>query len=138
MKATVTRKSHFNSAHRLHNPLWTDEKNTHIFGKCANPNYHGHNYDLLVSIKGEIDTDTGYVVDLKLIDTLIKKEVIEKFDHKNLNLDVDFMLGKMTSTEIVAMQIWNQLEVEINKNNCILHCIKLFETERNFVEYYGS
>lgn len=133
----ITRKERFNAAHKLWKPDWSEEKNLEVFGKCSNPNWHGHNYELFVTVKGEPNPDTGFVVDLKLLSTIIKEKIIVKVDHKNLNMDVDFMAGKMTSTEIVAMEIWKQLEPEINKNKCKLHCVKLCETDRNYVEYYG-
>lgn len=133
----ITRKERFNAAHKLWKPDWSEKKNLEVFGKCSNPNWHGHNYELFVTVKGEPNPDTGFVVDLKLLSTIIKEKIIVKVDHKNLNMDVDFMAGKMTSTEIVAMEIWKQLEPEINKNNCKLHCVKLCETDRNYVEYYG-
>ena len=112
----ITRKERFNAAHKLWKPDWSEEKNLEVFGKCSNPNWHGHNYELFVTVKGEPNPDTGFVVDLKLLSTIIKEKIIVKVDHKNLNMDVDFMAGKMTSTEIVAMEIWKQLEPEINKN----------------------
>lgn len=133
----ITRKERFNAAHKLWKPDWSEEKNLEVFGKCSNPNWHGHNYELFVTVKGEPNPDTGFVVDLKLLSTIIKEKIIIKVDHKNLNMDVDFMAGKMTSTEVVAMEIWKQLEPEINKNNCTLHCVKLCETDRNYVEYFG-
>jgi 6-pyruvoyltetrahydropterin/6-carboxytetrahydropterin synthase len=133
----VTRKERFNAAHKMWKDEWTVEKNQEIFGKCANINWHGHNYELFVTVKGELK-ETGYVVDLKLLSSLLKDEVIEKLDHKNLNLDVDFMKGKITSTENLTLSIWNIIEPKIkNELNCILHCVKLYETENNFVEYYG-
>ena len=134
----ITRKERFNAAHKLWRAEWTEEKNLEVFGKCSNPNWHGHNYELFVTVKGEPNPETGFVIDLKILSQLIHEKVIDKVDHKNLNLDVDFMKGKMTSTEVVAVQIWNQLEIEISKNNCKLHCIKLYETDKNFVEYFGS
>jgi len=133
----ITRKERFNAAHKLWKPDWSEEKNLEVFGKCSNPNWHGHNYELFVTVKGEPNPDTGFVVDLKLLSTIIKEKIIVKVDHKNLNMDVDFMAGKMTSTEVVAMEIWKQLEPEINKNNFTLHCVKLCETDRNYVEYFG-
>jgi 6-pyruvoyltetrahydropterin/6-carboxytetrahydropterin synthase len=133
----VTRKEHFNAAHKLFNPAWTDDKNMEVFGKCSNPNWHGHNYDLYVTIKGEPDPDTGFVFDLKKMSTIIKQQVIEKMDHKNVNLDVEFMKGKFASTEMIAIAIWEQLAPWLNTVNCRLHCVKLMETERNFVEYFG-
>ena len=134
----VTRKEHFNAAHKLHNPSWPDEKNMEVFGKCSNPNWHGHNYDLYVTIKGEPNPDTGFVMDIKKLSILIRDEVVERFDHKNLNLDVEVLKGKIPSTEILAICIWNILYDKIKSHECLLHCIKLFETERNYVEYYGA
>jgi len=133
----VTRKEHFNAAHRVYRPEWTDEKNQEVFGKCANPNWHGHNYNLYVTVKGEPNAETGFVMDIKQLSIMIRDEVIEKLDHKNLNLDVDFLKGKIPSTEILAISIWEILNDKIKPHGCLLHCIKLFETERNYVEYYG-
>lgn len=134
----VTRRERFNAAHKLFNPNWTEEKNREVFGKCANPHWHGHNFELFVTVKGEPDAETGFVVDLKLLSHLINDKIIEALDHKNLNLDVPFMNGLMASTENLAIQIWNQLANEIEQLGCQLHCIKLKETENNFVEYYGE
>lgn len=133
----ITRKERFNAAHKLHRKDWSDEKNMGIFGKCSNPNWHGHNYDLFVTVKGNINADTGFVIDLKYLSQLIKDKVVEKIDHKNVNLDVDFMEGKMASTEVLAQAIWEQLADAIAAQGCALHCIKLYETENNFVEYFG-
>lgn len=135
----ITRKEHFNAAHKLWREDWTNEKNQEIFGKCANTNWHGHNFDLYVTVKGTPNPDTGFVIDLKFLSKLIKDKVIEKLDHKNLNMDVDFMRGKMASTENLAIEIWKILEPEINIfGNCKLYKLKLYETERNYVEYYGE
>lgn len=134
----ITRKEHFNAAHKLHNPNWSDEKNLETFGKCANPNWHGHNYNLFVTVKGQINPETGYSANLKDISALIRKHVTDKLDHKNLNLDVDFMKGIMPSTENVAIAIWNQLKPHIDALGSELHCVKLYETENNFVEYFGE
>jgi 6-pyruvoyltetrahydropterin/6-carboxytetrahydropterin synthase len=136
----VTRKEHFNAAHRLYNPAWTDEKNSEVFGPCANYNFHGHNFELIVTVKGTPDPNTGFVIDLKVLGDIIKSEVIEKVDHKNLNLDVDFMQGKMASCEIFVMELWKILFPAIAKAapNAKLHYIKLIETPKNFVEYYGE
>ncbi|MBL7882482.1 MAG: 6-carboxytetrahydropterin synthase, partial [Bacteroidia bacterium] len=109
-----------------------------VFGKCANPNWHGHNYNLYVTIKGTINQDTGYSANLKDVSALIRKYVTDKLDHKNLNMDVDFLKGLMPSTENVAIAIWNQLKPHIDAMNCQLHCIKLYETENNYVEYFGE
>ena len=131
----LTRKEHFNAAHKLYKADWSDEKNFEIFGKCANPNWHGHNYDLYVTVKGEPNPDTGFLIDLKKLKTIILENVIDKLDHKNINLDVDFMKDKMASTEVLAIEIWNKLKPLIVEAE--LHCVKLYETENNFVEYYG-
>lgn len=133
----ITRKEHFNAAHKLFKEEWSDEKNLAIFGKCSNPNWHGHNYDLFVTVKGEVNPETGFVIDLKRLRDIINREVIDKLDHKNINIDVDFMRGKMASTEVLGIEIWNQLYEPIKAEGAILHCVKLFETENNFVEYFG-
>jgi 6-pyruvoyltetrahydropterin/6-carboxytetrahydropterin synthase len=133
----ITRKEHFNAAHKLARPEWSDEKNEEVFGKCANINWHGHNFNLHVTVKGEPNELTGFVIDLKLLSGLIKDLVVEKLDHKNLNMDVDFMKGIMPSTENLAIKIWEQLFDVIKQHHCELHSIKLFETENNYVEYYG-
>lgn len=133
----ITRKEHFNAAHKLYNPAWSEEQNNTTFGKCANKNWHGHNYDLFVTVKGEINPDTGFVVNLKDLSTLIKIDVTEVLDHKNLNLDVKGMYT-MPSTENVAIFIWNILAPKIKEMGALLHCIKLFETDSNYVEYFGE
>ena len=134
----ITRKEHFNAAHKLSRADWTDEQNKEVFGKCANPNWHGHNYQLFVTVKGEVDEKTGYVVNLKELSTIIRREVIDKLDHININLDVDFMKGKLASTENLAIGIWKQLEPHVNPLGCKLHNVRLYETENNFVDYYGE
>jgi 6-pyruvoyltetrahydropterin/6-carboxytetrahydropterin synthase len=136
----VSRKEHFNAAHKLFNPAWTHEKNVEVFGPCANENWHGHNFDLIVTIKGIPDPGSGFVVDLKKLSTLIKKEVIEKLDHKNLNVDVDFMQGKLASCENLIVEIWKILDRHLPAitSNGKLHSLKLFETPRNYVEYFGE
>ncbi|HLU16495.1 MAG TPA: 6-carboxytetrahydropterin synthase [Edaphocola sp.] len=134
----LTRVEHFNAAHKLHNPQWSEAKNLEVFGKCANPNWHGHNYELHVTVKGEPDKDTGFVFNAKTLGKLIEEVVLELVDHKNLNLDVDFMAGKQTSCEHLAMGIWNQLEPHIKAGGASLHCVKLFETQNIYVEYYGA
>ncbi|MCF8275909.1 MAG: 6-carboxytetrahydropterin synthase [Flavobacteriales bacterium] len=134
----ITRRERFNAAHKLYNEHWSVEKNDEVFGKCANANWHGHNFDLIVTVKGEVHPDTGFVMNLKDLSRIIKDEVIEKVDHKNLNLDVDFMKGKFPSTEILAMEFWNILAPLIKEEGAILHYIKLIETENNYVEYYGD
>jgi 6-pyruvoyltetrahydropterin/6-carboxytetrahydropterin synthase len=134
----ITRRERFNAAHKLYNEGWSAERNAEVFGKCANANWHGHNFDLIVTVKGEVNRDTGFVVNLKELSTLIRRRVIDKVDHTNLNLDVDFMRGIMPSTENLAMAIWQQLESEIANMGAALHCVKLVETENNYVEYYGG
>ena len=133
----LTRQEHFNAAHKLYNPGWSKEKNDEFFGMCANENWHGHNYDLYVTIKGEPDADTGFLMDVKILKTIIKEQVIVKVDHKNLNLDVDFMEDKMCSTENLSIGIWQQIEPYL-PSNVMLHCIKLYETPRIYVEYFGN
>ena len=134
----ITRKEHFNAAHKLFKPEWSDDKNNEVFGKCANPNWHGHNYNLYITIKGEINPETGFVMDLKTLSSIINEEIIDKVDHKNLNLDVPFLEGKMTSTEVITVEFWNILAPLIKENGALLHKIRLEETERNFVEYFGE
>jgi len=136
----VIRKEHFSAAHRLYNPDWSEEKNDEIFGPCANKNWHGHNFELIVTVKGIPDSETGFVYDLKKLGDLIKKEIIDKVDHKNLNLDVDFMLGKLASCEILVMEFWKILEANIKNTSqtATLHKIHLIETNKNSVEYYGD
>jgi 6-pyruvoyltetrahydropterin/6-carboxytetrahydropterin synthase len=137
----VSRQEHFNAAHKLYNPAWSEEKNAEMFGPCANANWHGHNFDLIVTVKGEPNPDTGFVIDLKKLSTLIREKVTDKVDHKNLNLDVDFMIGKMASTEILAYEFWKILEPHIttlSDGRGKLHSIKLYETPRNYVEYFGE
>lgn len=133
----LTRKEHFNAAHKLFNPDWSDERNLEVFGKCSNPNWHGHNYELFVTVKGNINPETGYAVNLKDVSAIIRKYVVDKIDHKNLNLDVDFMKGKMASTENLAIAIWEELNTPLTVKGCQLHCVKIYETENNFVEYFG-
>ena len=135
----VSRQEHFNAAHKLSNPNWSKEKNVEIFGPCANENWHGHNFNLIVTVCGEPDPETGFVVDLKKLSLLIKQNVIEPLDHKNLNIDVPFMTDKMPSTEVLAQEIWKLLAKTIPDITSVgkLHSIKLYETPRNFVEYFG-
>jgi 6-pyruvoyltetrahydropterin/6-carboxytetrahydropterin synthase len=136
MKVTVCRKTHFNAAHRLHNPEWDDKRNAELFGKCNNPTYHGHNYDLIVKVTGEIDTLTGYVIDIKILKALIETNIVERFDHHNLNLDVAEFKSLNPTAENIAVVIWNILRSKINKTLGLK--VILFETERNFVEYEGE
>ena len=133
----LTRLEHFNAAHKLYNPDWTIEANEAVFGKCANENWHGHNYELYVTIKGEPDPQTGFLFDVKKLSELVKEKVIDKLDHRNLNLDVDFMHGKMCSTENLAIGIWQQLSPFL-PSAVSLHAIKLYETPRIYVEYFGG
>ena len=133
----LTRLEHFNAAHKLYNPAWSKEKNDAVFGICANENWHGHNFDLFVTIKGKVNEDTGFLFDVKKLSDLMKIHVIEKLDHKNLNMDVDFMRDKMCSTENLAVGIWQQLVPHL-PGGVILHCVKLYETPRIYVEYYGE
>ncbi len=134
----LTRRERFNAAHRMFRPDWTDEKNFEVFGKCSNPLWHGHNYTLFVTIKGKINPETGCVVDLSLLSKILKDEIIEKIDHKNINLEVDFMKNKMASAENIAISIWHQLDTLIKKLGIELHCVKIEESENNFVEYFGA
>lgn len=133
----LTRQEHFNAAHKLYNPNWSNEQNNAVFGVCANENWHGHNYDLYVTVKGNPDPETGFVYDVKKLSQLIKSQVIDKLDHKNLNLDVDFMTDKLCSTENLAIAIWEQLVLHL-PGSVELHCIKLYETPRIYVEYFGK
>jgi 6-pyruvoyltetrahydropterin/6-carboxytetrahydropterin synthase len=134
----LTRRERFSAAHRLFNPELTDEENERIYGPCANPNWHGHNYILWVTIRGEVNPGTGYVVDLKKLSQIIRKKVIEKVDHKNINTEVDFMKDQFISTENLAIGIWNELKSSLLKLGAELHSVKLQETENNTVEYFGK
>ena len=134
----ITRKEHFNSAHRLFRPEYSDEENLRVFGKCSNPLWHGHNYVLMVTVKGEPDPETGFVMDLKVLSRLIDDNVLQKLDHKNINLEVDFMTGKLASTENLAIGIWDALEPPVKSEGSCLHSIRLEETENNIVEYFGN
>ena len=133
----LTRLEHFNAAHKLCNPQWSAEKNNEVFGVCANENWHGHNFQLFVTIKGEINPGTGFLFDVKKLSKLIQDHVISPLDHKNLNMDVSFLQGKMCSTETLATEIWKQLQPHL-PGNVQLHCIKLYETPRIYVEYFGG
>jgi 6-pyruvoyltetrahydropterin/6-carboxytetrahydropterin synthase len=133
----LTRLEHFNAAHKLYNSKWSKERNEEVFGPCANENWHGHNFELFVTIKGKVDPSTGFLFDAKKLSKLIKEHVIEKLDHKNLNVDVDFLKGKMCTTENLSIEIWKQLQPYLPAN-VMLHCIKLYETPRIYVEYYGD
>jgi 6-pyruvoyltetrahydropterin/6-carboxytetrahydropterin synthase len=137
----ITRHEHFNAAHKLYNPHWSEAKNAEVFGPCANHNWHGHNFDLYVTVKGAINKDTGFVVNLKELSKIIRSEIIDKVDHKNLNIDVDFMNGKLASTENLIYEFWQilaPLVAEMDGGTATLHALKLYETPNNFVEYFGE
>lgn len=134
----ITRRERFNAAHRLFREDFSEEKNLEVFGKCSNPNWHGHNYELFVTVKGEINPQTGFLVNLKKLSKIIREQIIIKLDHKNINLEVDFMKGKLASTENLAVSIWQQLEPHIKSLSTDLHCVKVTESENNFVEYFGG
>jgi 6-pyruvoyltetrahydropterin/6-carboxytetrahydropterin synthase len=133
----LTRVEHFNAAHKLYNTKWTREQNEEVFGKCANENWHGHNYELYVTVKGEVDPDTGFLMDVKKLSEIIDTHVLELVDHKNLNMDVPFLEGQLCSTENLAKGIWDQIHPHI-PDGVQLHCIKLYETPRIYVEYFGN
>ena len=136
MKVTVSRKAHFNAAHRLFVENWSDEKNTNLFGKCSNSNFHGHNYELIVDVRGEVDLVTGVVIDLKELKDIIKNEVEELLDHKNLNLDVPYFKKVIPTAENICIFIWNILRDKISNDNEL--SVTLYETPRNFVKYSGN
>lgn len=136
MKVSVYRKEHFNAAHRLHNSKWSDEQNQEIFGKCNNPNFHGHNYELIVKLLGPIDPETGFVYDMKKLSDVIKTNILNKFDHKNLNLDTDEFRELNPTAENISVVIWNILREKIDHKYELI--VRLYETERNFVEYHGA
>lgn len=136
----ISRDAHFCAAHKLYNEKWSKEKNEEIYGACANENWHGHNFDMTVTVKGLVDPETGFVMNFKDLNKIIKVEILGKVDHKNLNLDVDFMKGILPSCENMIVEFWNILEPkikELTNNKCALHCIKLKETKNNYAEYYG-
>jgi len=133
----ITRRETFNAAHRLFRPEWDDEKNLQVFGKCSNPNWHGHNYVLYVTVKGEVDPQTGFLINLKDLSKILKEKVTEKLDHKNMNLEVDFMKDRIASTENLAIGVWEQIEEPLRQLGATLHCVKVYETEKNSAEYYG-
>ncbi len=133
----LVRREHFSAAHRLYLPQYTDEENFEVFGKCSNPNWHGHNYTLFVTVEGEPDPKTGLVVHLRHVSRLIHDKVLKQVDHKNLNLEVDFLKDKVPTSENVAIGIWNELEPGISELGARLHCIRLEQSENNIVEYYG-
>lgn len=133
----ITRREQFSSAHKLSRDDWSSEKNLQTFGKCANPNWHGHNYQLFITVRGEQNRQTSFVANLTDVSNIIKEKVISKLDHKNINLDVDFMQGKLATTETLAVEIWKQIESPIRILGCELHAVKIQETENNYVEYFG-
>jgi len=135
MNVTVCRKEHFNAAHRLYHPGWSDERNAEVFGKCSNPHYHGHNYELIVKLTGPVDAETGYVFDMKMLSNLIKTEIINNFDHKNLNLDTEDFKDLNPTAENISIVIWNRLRAKISSHLNL--SVTLFETDRNAVEYNG-
>ena len=134
----ITRRERFNAAHRLFRADFSDEQNMEVFGKCSNPNWHGHNYELFVTVKGNIDEKTGFLVNLKTLSKIIKQHVINKLDHKNINLEVDFMQDKLASTENLSVGIWDELKQHIDKIGAEIHCVRVVESENNFVEYFGE
>lgn len=133
----ITRRATFNAAHKLARTDWSQDQNDAVFGKCANPNWHGHNYQLYITVKGEINPETGFLVDLKWLRDITDQYVVDKIDHRNMNLDVDFMKGKLASTENLAVAIWDEMLPHIEAVGAQLHCIKIYETENNYVEYFG-
>lgn len=133
----ITRREQFCAAHRMYRKDWSDEENLRVFGKCSNPNWHGHNYVLHVTVKGEIPEETGFFINLSRLKEIIKDKIIDKVDHKNLNLEVGFMEGRIATTENLAMAIWNELKPAVENEGAHLHCIKIGETENNSIEYYG-
>lgn len=134
----LTRIERFNAAHKLYNENWSEEKNKEVFGKCANSNWHGHNYELHVTLKGKPSTETGFVFNAKELGDIVKTVVIDKVDHLNLNVDVPFMKGKLTSVENLAVAIWDELQPHVEKDGVLLHCIKIHETATIYTEYYGE
>jgi 6-pyruvoyltetrahydropterin/6-carboxytetrahydropterin synthase len=133
----LTRRERFSAAHRMFRPEYSDEKNEEVYGQCSNPGWHGHNYELFVTIKGEMNRELGYAMNLKKLKKIIQENVIEPLDHKNINTQVDFMSGRLASTENIAIAIWEVLEPQVRKEGVELHCVKITETENNYIEYYG-
>ena len=134
----VTRRERFSAAHRLFRKDWDDAKNEEIFGACSNPNWHGHNYELFITVKGDVNPETGFVINIKRLSRIVKEKIINKLDHKNINTEVDFMSGKLASTENLAISIWHELQPPIEHLGMKLHRVKIRETENNFVEYFGD
>jgi 6-pyruvoyltetrahydropterin/6-carboxytetrahydropterin synthase len=133
----ITRRERFNAAHRLFLPEYTDAENFEVFGKCSNPNWHGHNYVLWVTVKGEVNPQTGFLLNLKWLSQLVREKVIDKLDHRNMNLEVDFMQGRIPSSENIAIAIWEELDPHVKQAGANLHKIRIEETENNYAEYYG-
>jgi len=133
----LTRRERFSAAHRMFRQDWTDEKNMEVFGKCSNPKWHGHNYELFVTIKGELSDNHGFVINISTLKQIILDRIIQKLDHKNINLEVDFMAGKIATTENLAIAIWEELKPNIEREGATLHCVRISETENNSIEYYG-
>lgn len=134
----LTRRERFSSAHRMYREDWSDEKNNKVYGKCSNPAWHGHNYTLFVTVKGVVDQSLGFVMNSSRLKEIIQEKIIAKLDHKNMNLETDFMAGKVATTENLAISIWNEIEESIKSEGAILHCVKVEETENNYIEYYGK
>lgn len=134
----ITRRERFCAAHRMFRPEWSDERNNEVFGKCSNPNWHGHNYVLWVTVRGNLSSEHGFVMNMNTLKELINQQIISKVDHKNLNVEVDFMKGRIATTENLAIAIWNELQDPVNQMGAQLHCVKIEETENNSIEYYGE
>ncbi len=134
----LTRRERFSAAHRMFRPEWNDEENMKVFGKCSNPNWHGHNYVLYVTVRGNPQEGNGFVINMNTLKLIIKERIIDKVDHRNLNLDVDFMNGKITTTENLAIAIWEELKKPVGDEGAALYCVKIEETENNTIEYYGQ
>jgi 6-pyruvoyltetrahydropterin/6-carboxytetrahydropterin synthase len=133
----LTRRELFSAAHRMYNPDWSDDENRKVFGACSNPNWHGHNYILYVTVKGKAEKDTGLVMNINILKKIIKERIIDQIDHRNINIEVSFMKGTIATSENLAVAIWKEIQPWIEKEGALLHCIKIAETENNFVEYYG-
>jgi 6-pyruvoyltetrahydropterin/6-carboxytetrahydropterin synthase len=133
----ITRRERFSAAHRMYREEWSDEENMKVFGRCSNPNWHGHDYVMYVTVKGEVSEELGYFMNINTLKQIIQEKVIDKVDHKNLNLEVGFMSGKIATTENLAIAIWNELKPAVEKEGVLLHCIRIGETENNTIEYYG-
>jgi len=133
----ITRRERFSAAHRMFREDWSDQENQKVFGKCSNPNWHGHDYVLYVTVRGDISEETGYFMNINILKEIIKEKIIDKVDHKNLNIEVGFMLGRIATSENLAVAIWNELKPAIEREGAVLHCIRIGETENNTIEYYG-